>query len=127
MDKREKLIQSIMAEYEADGEPITRQEAEEVANMELGAKNIKRYEQTAEPKPKKERPPRKADLDKRTIIESIAKQLTRCVTKDVEPLDIEIKNPEREITFTFNNENYSITLTKHRKAKEKKHEQNSIL
>lgn len=38
MDKREKLILEIMAEAEKDGEPVTRAEAEEMADMELGAK-----------------------------------------------------------------------------------------
>ena len=41
MDK-EKLILEIMKEAEADGEPLTREEAEEVAEMEIKAKGIKR-------------------------------------------------------------------------------------
>ena len=45
MDKLEKLISEIMAEAKADGEPVTREEAEEMAKMELSAKDIKRYEQ----------------------------------------------------------------------------------
>ena len=40
MDK-EKLILQIMAEAEKDGEPLTRAEAEEVAEMEIKAKGIK--------------------------------------------------------------------------------------
>ena len=42
MDK-EKLILQIMAEAEKDGEPLTRAEAEEVAEMEIKAKGIKNY------------------------------------------------------------------------------------
>ena len=34
MDEREKLIAEIMAEAEKDGEPVTREEAEEMADME---------------------------------------------------------------------------------------------
>ena len=37
MDK-EKLINQIMAEAETDGEPVTREEAEEMAEMEIKAK-----------------------------------------------------------------------------------------
>ena len=43
----EKLIAQIMAECEVDGEPVTREEAEEMPKMEMNAKqNIKRYEQS---------------------------------------------------------------------------------
>ena len=43
MSDFEKLVNSIMAECEKDGEPVTRAEAEEMATMELGAKDIKNY------------------------------------------------------------------------------------
>ena len=43
MDK-EKLIARIMKECEQDGEPVTREEAEEMAEMEIKAGGIKRYE-----------------------------------------------------------------------------------
>ena len=37
MDKKfEKLVLEIMKEAEADGEPVTKEEAEEMARMELG-------------------------------------------------------------------------------------------
>ena len=42
---KEKLIEQIMKECEADGEPITREEAEEMAEMEIKAKGIKNYTQ----------------------------------------------------------------------------------
>ena len=47
MDKKEKLILEIMKEAEADGEPVSREEAEEMANMELKAKGIKDYNNVA--------------------------------------------------------------------------------
>ena len=49
MDKFEKLVQEIIADAEKDGEPVTREEAEEMARMELGAKELKRYERSVEP------------------------------------------------------------------------------
>ena len=51
---------------------------------------------------------RKPDLDKRELIEVIAKAL--------EEYAPEVKNVEREVTFNFNGANYSVTLTKHRKG-----------
>ena len=45
MDK-EKLIAKIMKECELDGEPITRAEAEGMANLEIKAKELKNYTQT---------------------------------------------------------------------------------
>lgn len=49
---------------------------------------------------------RKPDLDKRELIEVIAKAF--------EEYAPEVKNIEREVTFNFNGANYSVTLTKHR-------------
>jgi hypothetical protein len=59
MDK-EKLIKSIMKDLEC-----TREEAEEVAEMEIKAKGIKRYEKAEEAKPRKPRE-RKVDEVKKT-------------------------------------------------------------
>lgn len=119
MNEKEKLIQSIMAECEADGEPVTREEAEEMAEMELKSKTHRRYEKAEVPVKRvaKQRPPRKPDNEKRAIIESIAHQLTRCIFENSEPEKISVENPEREITFNFNNNEYSIILTRHRKVK----------
>ena len=59
MDKFEKLVKSIMADAEKEGEPLTREEAEEVAEMELKAQKVKNYVRSASPKaentPKKSR------------------------------------------------------------------------
>jgi predicted DNA-binding transcriptional regulator YafY len=60
---------------------------------------------------------RQKDEVKVEIISVIAQNLSRCTFGDdlngVE--DISIVKPEKEITFTVNDEEYSITLTKHRK------------
>lgn len=111
MDK-EKLINSIMREYAEDGEPITREEAEEIAEMEIKAKGIKRYEQKATAKERK-KPTRAEDKNKQTIIADVFKALTNYMVYD----NLTISNKERQIDFTFHNESYSITLTKHRSKK----------
>lgn len=53
MDKFEKLVFEIIQDAKKDGEPVTREEAEEMAKMELGAKQIKRYEQAEKPRKKR--------------------------------------------------------------------------
>lgn len=105
MDKREKLILEIMKEAEADEEPVTRQEAEEMADMELKAKNIKNYVQATVEKSKAKRTVKK-DPEKIEIIQKIYNFL---LTNGFE--NATITNEQREITF----DDYSITLTKHRK------------
>lgn len=108
----EKLIAKIMVECEADGEPVTREEAEEMAKMEMNAKqNIKRYEQSE--KPKKERKPRevKLDEDKVAIIDFLATCLSEW------NFDFIVQNAQREIKIKYNDCDFSLTLTKHRPKK----------
>lgn len=104
---KEKLIEQIMRECAEDGEPVTREEAEEMAEMELKAKGNRRYEQS-----EKERKPtareRKLDTEKVEIIKKICDFL---LTNGEETATI--VNEQREIQFR----EFSITLTKHRKGK----------
>lgn len=108
MDKFEKLVKSIMVDAEKDGEPVTREEAEEMARMELGEKEIRRYEQK-EPSKRKVNKVRKVDeekkrllMDTKTLLEGLGANITEIQT-------------ETEIKFTFNSNNYTMKLTKHRK------------
>jgi hypothetical protein len=110
MDKKEKLILSIMKSAEADGEPISREEAEEMAEMEINAKGITEYAQASEKKPRKKREVKK-DATKITLIKRLADFMQEIAT------DVEVTNDQRTIEFVVMGENYSITLTKHRKKK----------
>lgn len=110
MDK-EKLIKQIMAEYEADGEPITREEAEEIAEMEIKAKGLKNYTQTKTTKEKKPRE-RKVDSEKAFILGFVKLGLGNLVDKDNIITENEVK-----LHFNYNDCDYSITLTKHRPKK----------
>lgn len=120
MDK-EKLIKQIMAECAKDGEPVTYEEALEMAEMEIKAKtDCKRYErEVKENKPTNRSP--KIDAEKIAIIESVAHQLTRFVKPDAKAIEgaenVKITNKQKEITFTVGENEYSLTLTKHRKKK----------
>jgi len=108
MDK-EKLILEIMADAEKDGEPVTREEAEEMAEMEIKANASRRYEkaETARKPAKREV---KKDPEKIEIIKKICDFL---LTNGEESATI--VNEQKEIQFR----EFSITLTKHRKGKTK--------
>ena len=111
MDK-EKIIAKIMKECEADGEPVTREEAEEMADMEIKAKGIKDYAQAEEKKPRKKRVVKKDP----TKVEFIKQLETLLLTTDV--TNVRIVNEQKEIAFRINGEDYSLSLIKHRKRKE---------
>ena len=110
--KFEKLVLDIMKECEADGEPVSREEAEEMARMEIGAKEVKRYEH-AETTEKKERKPKthKTDEEKKHLTDGIKEYLSG--------LGVNILNykPETEIEFTYGESHYTMKLVKHRPKK----------
>ena len=110
MDK-EKLIAKIMKECEQDGEPVTREEAEEMAEMEIKANGIKHYEKSDKP--------RKA-VKKERKVDAIKKRLLMDCKVLLEGLGAEILGvkTETEVAFTFEGEEYSLKLIKHRPKKE---------
>ena len=112
MDKREKLILSIMKEAELDGEPVTREEAEEMAEMEINAKDvIEKVQSSNEKKPRKKREVKK-DPTKVTFIHYLEEWLTNTNVSDVR-----IVNEQKEVAFCIDGEEYSLSLIKHRKPK----------
>ena len=107
---KEKLAEKIMLECEKEGEPVTMDEALEMAEMEIKANGIKRYEKSDKPR-KKSTKERKVDETKKKILSAIK------VLVDGMGADITNVKTETEITFNFNDEEYSIKLIKHRKKK----------
>ena len=109
--KLEKLIITIMKECEADGEPVTYEEAKEMAEMELKAnKDCKTYAQsTKERKPTQKE--RKVDEEKGHLL--------ACVKVLLEGLKAEIlaMKTETEIEFLYGGNHYTMKLTKHRPPK----------
>lgn len=107
---KEKLIAQIMKECEQDGEPVTRKEAEEMAEMEIKANGIKRYEQSDKPRQlaKKER---KVDDTKKRLLTDCKVLLEGLGAENV------LMQTETELNFIFKNENYSLKLIKHRPRK----------
>lgn len=116
MNKFELLVAEIMKEAEADGEPITEAEAIEMAKMEMGAKEIKRYEQA---ETKKERKPkeRKVDEEKQRILKHVKVLIEGMQLNSGEACNVEMKT-ETELHFSLNGNDYTIKLTKHRPPKQ---------
>lgn len=106
---KEKLIAAIMKECEKDGEPVTREEAEEMAEMEIKAGNIKHYEQSDKPRKPAKRE-RKIDPDKKYLLDLLisAVNAETCIKN--------IKT-ETEFSFEFGENEYSVKLIKHRPKK----------
>jgi len=108
MDKFEKLIATIMKEAEADGEPVTYEEAKEMAEMEMNAP--KRYEHEEKPRKKAEKV-RKVDEEKKEILSGL-----RVYIEGKGAENITVKT-ETEVSFTLNGNAYTLKLTKHRPPK----------
>lgn len=93
--------------WEDDQEDFIGEEGEEMTKK---AKEIKRYEKADKPKGERKPKERKVDLDKKKLLELCEKALEDYV------FDLTVKT-ETEISFEFQNENYTLKLTKHRKPK----------
>lgn len=105
MDK-EKLILEIMRDAEKDGEPISREDAEEMAEMEIKAKGLNNYVQSEPVKRKTAPKERKVDADKKAILEQVAETLKAI---GFEP------TMENEVALHFGE--YTLKLTRHRPPK----------
>ncbi len=105
---KEKLIAKIMRQCEKDGEPVTKEEAEEMAEMELRANQNRHYE--------KSEAPRKPSTKVRKVDETKKRILANCkiLLEGMGAVTAQVKT-ETEITFTFEEEEYSLKLIKHRK------------
>ena len=117
MDKLEKLISEIMAEAEADGEPITKEEAEEMAKWELSAKDIKRYEQKdlKEKTPRKQKE-RKIDETKVEILKKLSIVIEGMQLNNGEDKNTTIRG-DADFSFSYGGVNYTVKLVKHRPKK----------
>ena len=103
--------------YEDDKEDFIGEEGEEMTKK---AKEVRRYEKADKPKAKSKRVP-KIDEEKVQILRYIADKMEdrhRLVEEDEWVFhEVFVKNPQKEITFSLNGCEYSLTLTKHRPPK----------
>lgn len=107
----EQLANEIYKEMLADGEEVTKEEALEMAQMEMKAKGIKNYVQSTVEKKKRKPRERKVDEEKKRLLLNTK---TLLEGMGVEILDIKT---ETEIKFALNGNNYTMKLTKHRPKK----------
>lgn len=107
MTELERLAKQIMKEAEADGEPVTMEEALEMAQMEAKAKANGADKIVADVE-KKQRKPRPLDDEKVEIIKKFHEFILTNLDESAT-----IINAQREITFG----EYSIQLIKHRAKK----------
>lgn len=105
MKTRAQLVKEIMAEFEKDGEPVTEEEAGEIADLEIKAKenNVKHYERSTKPRDKPTRE-RKVDAEKLEILKKIQSTLEDCGFA---------VSREREVALHFGN--YELKLIRHKK------------
>jgi hypothetical protein len=111
--KLKKLTKEIFDECAKDGEPVTMEEAEEMAKLELKSRaEVKHYEKS-DATVKKERKPkeRKVDETKKRLLMDV-KTLLEGLNADI----IEVKT-ETEINFDFEGANYTFKLTRHKEKK----------
>ena len=105
MKTRAQLIKEIMADFEKDGEPVTEEEAGEIADLEIKAKknNVKHYERSTKPRDKPTRE-RKIDTEKLEILEELQAALELCGITATR---------EREVALHFGD--YELKLIRHKK------------
>jgi len=121
MTDLEKLIKKIMNEAEANWEPVSYDEAKQMAEAELKAKkDTKHYEtKTAtatKPKEKKTRPVVVSD-EKKAIFETIVRNLDRC--EGVERENIEILKENKLIQVKIGTKTFKIDIVEQRPPKKK--------
>lgn len=104
------LAEIIFKECEKDGEPVTMEEALEMAEMEIKSGDLSRYEKSLEPKKKREPKERKIDQDKKFLLEVLRGRMEE--VKDINILGVKT---ETEISFQYRGDDYTLKLTKHRK------------
>lgn len=111
-EKREKLIQAIIEMCKKNNEPVTREEAEEMAEMEIKANGLPTYTQSEVEKKSRKKREVKKDATKINFLHYLEEWLTNTSVSD-----IIMVNEQREISFKIENDTYSLVLTKHRQKK----------
>lgn len=107
----EELAKEIYNEALEDGEPVSEDEALEMAKMELGAKEIPNYTQAAIEKKAKKPRERKVDETKKFILEAVIEAIYNTCDGTA------TMENETDIHFTYKGDKYSLKLTKHRPPK----------
>lgn len=105
---KEQLVAQIIEQCKKDGEPVTFEEATEMAEMEIKANSNRRYEKS-EKKRKTPTKERKVDKTKHKLLSS-----TRVLIEGFGAVTLNVKN-ESELTFSYEGNKYTFKLIRHRK------------
>ena len=105
----ESLAKKIKRQCEEDGEPVTIEEAREMAEFELKARHVNRVGGDTEKK--KPTRVRKVDATKGMILKEV-----QTLLENLGAINTALNN-EVELSFNYNNDNYSLRLIKHRVKK----------
>lgn len=108
-EKREALAKEILIECEKENEPVTFEEALEMADMELSAKEGNRHYETSNKKRKPKKVVKKVDESKAMLLEDIKTVLA------ARGAEIRYQLNEVEVDFEFDNQIYTVKLTRHGK------------
>ena len=112
----EKLVNQIMKEAEADGEPVTREEAEEMAEMEIKAKGISNYTQGEKSQNKGRKPITvKVSDEKKELFQSILTNIDRCV--GVERENVTVLKENKLIQVKIGKKTFKIDIIQMREPK----------
>ena len=106
--KLEKIAKDIFREAQEDGEPVTMEEAIEMAKMEINYTESRHYEQASVERASGDARKRKIDADKKLIFDTLRNSIEPLVT-------INGNKNEVELNFTYNGFEYTMKLTKHKK------------
>lgn len=111
-----KLAEQIFKECKKDGEPISMEDALEMAKMEIGAKGMTNVGKSVDnpDKPKKPKTVKISD-EKKELFESILKNLTRCVP--IEREDITVLKENKLIQVKIGEKIFKIDIIEQRPPK----------
>ena len=112
----EKLANQIMKECEADGEPVSYEDAKTMAEMEIKAKSQRNYTTTEKSMKKKSKPRvTKVSNEKKAIFDNILQNLDRC--EGVSRENIQILKENKLISVQIADTIIKIDLIEQRKPK----------
>lgn len=112
----EKLANQIMKECEADGEPVSYEDAKTMAEMEIKAKSQRNYTTTEKSMKKKSKPRvTKVSDEKKAIFNNILQNLERC--EGVSRENIQILKENKLISVQIADKIIKIDLIEQRKSK----------
>ena len=107
----ETLTKKIFDECRKDGEPVTLEQAREMAELEIKAEKSIDHGVVMEKAKAKKRKPRKVDIPKQKLLNYFKEML-----EEKGATDFHIQT-ETELSFYFEFDNYTIKLIRHRLPK----------